>query len=65
MSIKRKILCFVGWHQWTWKFRNIPFYAKCNHCGKPYSTYTVDKGEFEVDPDLEDHINKSMKEEEK
>ncbi len=41
-----KILCFFGWHKWTWKFENgrypviisnpPPDNAKCSRCGKRY-----------------------------
>ena len=45
-----KLLCFIGWHNWTWKltyFGNTgpqpiilnappPDNAKCSRCGKPY-----------------------------
>jgi len=47
MKIKNKILCFIGWHSWTWTLRQengvtervdgtIPARAVCSHCGKKY-----------------------------
>lgn len=43
-----KILCFIGWHNWTWKLKYAgnsrpiilnappPDDAKCSQCGKKY-----------------------------
>ena len=39
----RKMLCFIGWHEWTWKLSDveciddkIPDFAICKHCGERY-----------------------------
>jgi hypothetical protein len=41
----RKILCFIGWHTWTWRLGvdeilrlddPIPIKAVCCHCGESY-----------------------------
>lgn len=47
----RKILCFIGWHEFRWSLGSdpdwiargelkqdgkIPSHAKCNYCGKVY-----------------------------
>jgi len=40
-----KLLCFIGWHKWTWKFERgstiyldapPPAHAKCSKCHKVY-----------------------------
>jgi len=43
MKIFRKILCFIGYHEWTWKFikgtiitEQIPDHAKCKYCVQTY-----------------------------
>lgn len=47
---KKKILCFIGWHSWTWTLRRvsehqtepitgkIPDRAVCMYCGIVYRT---------------------------
>lgn len=41
----RRILCFIGWHTWSWKFQEgntlylndpPPDHAVCKHCGQRY-----------------------------
>ena len=41
----KRLLCFIGWHTWTWKLpkdgilylnAEPPVHAKCRHCGKRY-----------------------------
>jgi hypothetical protein len=40
----RKILCFIGWHEWVWsliasgmgEYSKPPNDAKCCHCGEIY-----------------------------
>ena len=38
-----KLLCMIGWHNWTWKLSDvgfiddsIPEIAKCGRCGVEY-----------------------------
>jgi hypothetical protein len=72
MLMINKLLCCVGWHRWTWKFKNvltldsdIPCHARCERCNKPYATFDEDEMVVEFDPDLEKHIQDNLREENK
>ena len=46
-SIVGWLLCFLGWHRWTWRYEvgtllcldvSPPDHAKCSRCGVSYRT---------------------------
>ena len=45
MSLWKKVLCFLGWHEWSWLLSSVdgitldgppPPHAKCQYCGVRY-----------------------------